>query len=108
MDAYQARTVMFRGRQGERRVCLNTASIAAYESQIGQTAYGASKGGVVRVTLPAARDEAAHEALGKTIPFTPELGEKRAVRGAGRTRRGQPDACSASSATKASIEDLTA
>jgi len=85
---------------GERGVCVNTASIAAYEGQIGQTAYAASKGGVVGVTLPAARDlaqhgvrvvtiapglfdtpllrslpQAAREALGKTIPFPPQLGE---------------------------------
>jgi NAD(P)-dependent dehydrogenase (short-subunit alcohol dehydrogenase family) len=41
---------------GERGVCLNTASIAAYDGQIGQIAYSASKGGVVGMTLPAARD----------------------------------------------------
>jgi NAD(P)-dependent dehydrogenase (short-subunit alcohol dehydrogenase family) len=41
---------------GERGVCVNTASIAAYEGQIGQIAYAASKGGVVAMTLPAARD----------------------------------------------------
>lgn len=43
--------------QGEERgVIINTASIAAYEGQIGQTAYSASKGGVVSLTLPAARE----------------------------------------------------
>jgi NAD(P)-dependent dehydrogenase (short-subunit alcohol dehydrogenase family) len=42
--------------QGERGVCVNTASIAAYDGQIGQLAYAASKGGVVGMTLPAARD----------------------------------------------------
>ena len=41
---------------GERGVIINTASIAAYEGQIGQTAYAASKGGVVGLTLPMARD----------------------------------------------------
>ena len=41
---------------GERGVIINTASIAAYEGQIGQLAYSASKGGVVGMTLPAARD----------------------------------------------------
>jgi 3-hydroxyacyl-CoA dehydrogenase/3-hydroxy-2-methylbutyryl-CoA dehydrogenase len=41
---------------GERGVCINTASIAAYDGQIGQIAYAASKGGVVAMTLPAARD----------------------------------------------------
>jgi NAD(P)-dependent dehydrogenase (short-subunit alcohol dehydrogenase family) len=41
---------------GERGVCVNTASIAAYDGQVGQIAYSASKGGVVGMTLPAARD----------------------------------------------------
>lgn len=41
---------------GERGVCLQTASIAAYEGQVGQVAYAASKGGIVGMTLPAARD----------------------------------------------------
>src|SRR3954471_152276 len=41
---------------GERGVCINTASIAAYDGQIGQISYSASKGGVVGLTLPAARD----------------------------------------------------
>jgi 3-hydroxyacyl-CoA dehydrogenase/3-hydroxy-2-methylbutyryl-CoA dehydrogenase len=41
---------------GERGVCINTASIAAYDGQIGQIAYSASKGAVVGMTLPAARD----------------------------------------------------
>ena len=40
----------------ERGVIINTASIAAYEGQIGQIAYSASKGGVVAMTLPAARE----------------------------------------------------
>ena len=41
---------------GERGVVINTASVAAFEGQIGQAAYGASKGGVVAMTLPIARD----------------------------------------------------
>ncbi|MCE9508548.1 MAG: SDR family NAD(P)-dependent oxidoreductase [Alphaproteobacteria bacterium] len=41
---------------GERGVIINTASVAAYEGQIGQAAYSASKGGVVGMTLPAARE----------------------------------------------------
>jgi NAD(P)-dependent dehydrogenase (short-subunit alcohol dehydrogenase family) len=84
---------------GERGVCINTASIAAYEGQIGQIAYSASKGGVVAMTLPAARDLSsagirvvaiapglfdtpllaalpadAREALGASIPWPPRLG----------------------------------
>src|SRR6201999_3818008 len=79
---------------GERVVCVNTASIAAFDGQIGQVAYAASKGGIVGMTLPAARDvsskgvrvvtiapglfdtpllaalpETAREALGAGIPF---------------------------------------
>jgi len=42
--------------EGERGVIVNTASIAAYEGQVGQAAYAASKGGVVGMTLPAARE----------------------------------------------------
>jgi NAD(P)-dependent dehydrogenase (short-subunit alcohol dehydrogenase family) len=85
---------------GERGVVVNTASIAAYEGQIGQAAYAASKGGVVGLTLPVARDlagsgirvctiapglfgtpmlmglpEPAREALAASIPFPPRLGE---------------------------------
>lgn len=45
---------------GERGVIVNTASVAAYEAQIGQAAYGASKGGVAALTLPAAREFAAY------------------------------------------------
>jgi NAD(P)-dependent dehydrogenase (short-subunit alcohol dehydrogenase family) len=44
------------GESGERGVIINTASVAAFEGQIGQTAYSASKGGVVSLTLPAARE----------------------------------------------------
>src|SRR6185369_8227478 len=43
-------------KSGERGVIINTASIAAFEGQIGQAAYAASKGGVVSLTLPAARE----------------------------------------------------
>jgi NAD(P)-dependent dehydrogenase (short-subunit alcohol dehydrogenase family) len=84
---------------GERGVCVNTASIAAYDGQVGQVAYSASKGGVVGMTLPAARDLSsagirvvtiapglfdtpllamlppeARDSLGKSIPFPPRLG----------------------------------
>jgi NAD(P)-dependent dehydrogenase (short-subunit alcohol dehydrogenase family) len=45
---------------GERGVIVNTASIAAYDGQIGQAAYAASKGGIVGLTLPIARELAAH------------------------------------------------
>ena len=44
------------GPGGERGVCVNTASIAAFDGQIGQISYSASKGGIVGMTLPAARD----------------------------------------------------
>ena len=44
------------GEDGERGVIINTASVAAYEGQIGQAAYAASKGGVVAMTLPMARE----------------------------------------------------
>lgn len=46
--------------QGQRGVVVNTASIAAYDGQVGQIAYAASKGGVAAMTLPAARDLAQH------------------------------------------------
>jgi NAD(P)-dependent dehydrogenase (short-subunit alcohol dehydrogenase family) len=87
------------GEDGERGVCVNTASIAAYDGQIGQVAYAASKGGVVGLTLPAARDlaqsgirvvtiapglfdtpllaalpEEARTALGRSVPYPPRLG----------------------------------
>ena len=47
-----------RGPDGERGVIVNTASVAAYEGQVGQIAYSASKGGVAAMTLPMARDRA--------------------------------------------------
>ena len=84
---------------GERGVVVNTASVAAYDGQIGQAAYAASKGGVVALTLPVARElassgirvatiapgifetpmlaalpEEARDSLGKQVPFPPRLG----------------------------------
>jgi 3-hydroxyacyl-CoA dehydrogenase/3-hydroxy-2-methylbutyryl-CoA dehydrogenase len=84
---------------GERGVCVNTASIAAFDGQIGQIAYAASKGGIVSMTLPAARDlstagvrvcaiapgtfdtpllgalpDDARESLGKAVPFPSRFG----------------------------------
>jgi NAD(P)-dependent dehydrogenase (short-subunit alcohol dehydrogenase family) len=83
----------------ERGVIINTASVAAFEGQIGQAAYSASKGGVVSMTLPIARElarfgvrvvtiapgvfetammagmtPAAQEALAAAVPFPPRLG----------------------------------
>jgi NAD(P)-dependent dehydrogenase (short-subunit alcohol dehydrogenase family) len=85
---------------GERGVCINTASIAAFDGQVGQIAYAASKGGVVGLTLPAARDlaqygirvntiapglfdtpllaalpEEARLKLGAGVPYPPRLGQ---------------------------------
>ncbi|CAN5252328.1 SDR family oxidoreductase [soil metagenome] len=85
---------------GERGVIVNTASIAAFEGQISQAAYAASKGGIVSMTLPAARELArfgirvhaiapgifltpllytlpaeAQKALAEDIPFPPRLGD---------------------------------
>jgi NAD(P)-dependent dehydrogenase (short-subunit alcohol dehydrogenase family) len=51
----------------ERGVCVNTASIAAFDGQVGQIAYSASKGGVVAMTLPAARDLAQYGIRVNTI-----------------------------------------
>ncbi len=84
---------------GERGVCVNTASVAAFDGQIGQISYSASKGGIVGMTLPAARDlarsgirvctiapglfdtpllaglpEEHRQTLASTIPFPPRLG----------------------------------
>jgi NAD(P)-dependent dehydrogenase (short-subunit alcohol dehydrogenase family) len=89
------------GEEGERGVCVNTASIAAYEGQVGQIAYSASKGGVVGMTLPAARDLAQYGIRVNTIApglfDTPLLAalpqEARAKLGAGvpyPSRLGQP------------------
>lgn len=85
--------------EGERGVIVNTASVAAYDGQIGQAAYSASKGGIVGMTLPIARDLSrdgvrvvtiapglfltpllkglpaeAQDSLGKQVPFPPRLG----------------------------------
>ena len=53
--------------EGERGVIVNTASVAAFEGQIGQAAYSASKGGVVGMTLPIARDLAQHKIRVMTV-----------------------------------------
>lgn len=79
------------GEDGERGVVVNTASIAAYEGQIGQISYSASKGGVVGMTVPAARDLSAVGIRVNTIApglmDTPLLGllpeDQRAALGAG-------------------------
>jgi NAD(P)-dependent dehydrogenase (short-subunit alcohol dehydrogenase family) len=55
------------GEDGERGIIINTASIAAWEGQIGQAAYAASKAGVVGMTLPMARELAAHGIRVNTI-----------------------------------------
>lgn len=85
--------------EGERGVIINTASIAAYDGQIGQAAYAASKGGVIAMTLPMARELAKNgirvvtiapglfmtpmmaalppeiqQSLGESVPFPPRLG----------------------------------
>jgi NAD(P)-dependent dehydrogenase (short-subunit alcohol dehydrogenase family) len=52
---------------GERGVIINTASVAAYEGQIGQAAYSASKGGIIAMTLPIARDLASYGIRVNTI-----------------------------------------
>ena len=84
---------------GERGVIVNTASVAAFDGQIGQAAYSASKGGIVSMTLPIAREfarigvrvmtiapgtfdtpllaglpEAARQSLAQQVPFPPRLG----------------------------------
>jgi NAD(P)-dependent dehydrogenase (short-subunit alcohol dehydrogenase family) len=88
------------GAEGERGVIINTASIAAYDGQIGQAAYAASKAGVAGLTLPVARElarlgircvtiapgifetpmmaampQAVRDSLGATVPFPPRLGK---------------------------------
>jgi len=87
------------GEDGERGVIVNTSSVAAFDGQIGQAAYAASKGGVAAMTLPLARElarwgirvatiapgifdtpmmaglpEEARESLGKQVPFPSRLG----------------------------------
>lgn len=86
--------------EGERGVIINTASVAAYDGQIGQTAYSASKGAIVAMTLPMARDlsrvgirvmtiapgifetpmmlampQEVLDTLGQAVPFPPRLGK---------------------------------
>jgi NAD(P)-dependent dehydrogenase (short-subunit alcohol dehydrogenase family) len=86
--------------QGERGIIINTASVAAYDGQIGQAAYASSKAAVVGLTLPMARDlsrngirvmtiapgifetpmllgmpQEVQDALGKMVPFPPRLGK---------------------------------
>ena len=86
--------------QGERGIIINTASVAAFDGQIGQAAYSASKGGIVAMTLPIARELArmgirimaiapgifetpllasfsqdVQDSLGKQVPFPPRLGK---------------------------------
>src|SRR5437667_53814 len=88
------------GEEGERGVIINTASIAAFDGQIGQAAYSASKGGIVGMTLPIARElarhgirvmtiapgifdtplmaglpQAARKSLEQQVPFPPRLGK---------------------------------
>lgn len=88
------------GADGERGLIVNTASVAAYEGQIGQAAYSASKGGVVGMTLPMAREftrfgirvmtiapgvfmtpmveampEKVQQSLGEAVPFPQRLGK---------------------------------
>jgi NAD(P)-dependent dehydrogenase (short-subunit alcohol dehydrogenase family) len=58
--AAAAMTALAEGAGGERGVVVTTASVAAYEGQIGQAAYAASKGAIVSLTLPAARELARH------------------------------------------------
>ena len=65
------------GADGQRGVIVNTASVAAYDGQIGQAAYSASKGAIVGMTLPIARDLASQGIRVCTIA----PGEKRWVAG---------------------------
>ena len=76
---------------GERGVCINTASIAAYDGQIGQIAYSASKGGIVGMTLPAARDLASrgHPRVHDRAGPVRHAAARRPAR-AGRARRSAP------------------
>lgn len=67
ISKFAARAAALDEIDGERGVIVNTASVAAYEGQIGQAAYGASKGGVVGLTLPVARDLAQHKIRVMTI-----------------------------------------
>jgi NAD(P)-dependent dehydrogenase (short-subunit alcohol dehydrogenase family) len=64
---FSARLAAVDAVDGERGVIVNTASVAAYDGQMGQAAYSASKGGVVGMTLPIARDLAQHQIRVMTI-----------------------------------------
>ena len=67
ISQFAARAVAADDVSGERGVIVNTASVAAYDGQVGQAAYAASKGGVVGMTLPVARDLAQHHIRVMTI-----------------------------------------
>ena len=67
ISKFAARATAAQDVEGERAVIVNTASVAAYDGQIGQAAYAASKGGVVGMTLPIARDLAQHHIRVMTI-----------------------------------------
>ena len=67
ISKFAARAAAADAIDGERGVIVNTASVAAYDGQIGQAAYSASKGGVVGMTLPIARDLAQHKIRVMTI-----------------------------------------
>lgn len=100
LSKFAARLVTAERIGEERGVIVNTASVAAYDGQIGQAAYGASKAGVVGLTLPVARDlaqsavrvvtiapglfltpllqslpQAAQDSLGQQVPFPSRLGQ---------------------------------
>ncbi|GGF49508.1 3-hydroxyacyl-CoA dehydrogenase [Aliidongia dinghuensis] len=74
---FAARVALLEEVEGERGVIVNTASVAAYDGQIGQAAYAASKGGVVGLTLPVARDLAQYKvrvmAIAPGLFLTPML-----------------------------------
>jgi NAD(P)-dependent dehydrogenase (short-subunit alcohol dehydrogenase family) len=67
ISKFAARAAALDEIDGERGVIVNTASVAAFDGQIGQTAYAASKGGIVGMTLPVARDLAQHKIRVVTI-----------------------------------------
>ncbi|WP_299309722.1 SDR family NAD(P)-dependent oxidoreductase [uncultured Croceicoccus sp.] len=67
ISKFAARVAAAEEIDGERGVIVNTASVAAYDGQIGQAAYASSKGGVVAMTLPVARDLAQHKIRVMTI-----------------------------------------
>lgn len=67
ISKFAARAAAAEEIDGERGVIVNTASVAAFDGQIGQAAYSSSKGGVVGMTLPVARDLAQHKIRVMTI-----------------------------------------